>query len=101
MVSFFTVLQVIFSILIVLLVLLQTNNSEGWSALSSSNSLNSFMAQRSSGKFLTKITTIIAVLFFLNSLLLSNLTIPKKNTIVDSDNAKIEKNDTPSVPIAE
>ena len=64
------VLNIILAVLLVVVILLQT--SEG-GALGLGASQDSFISSRSAGNFLTKVTTILASLFIVTSILLTIL----------------------------
>jgi preprotein translocase subunit SecG len=66
------VLQIITTILLVIIILLQKSNSEGLVS-SSGNSVDSFLAGRQAGNFLTRTTSLLAIVFIVNSLILSYL----------------------------
>jgi preprotein translocase subunit SecG len=68
----FIVIQIIVTVFLVFIVLMQKSTSEGLVS-SSGNSVDSFLAGRQAGNFLTKLTSILATVFIINSLILSIL----------------------------
>ena len=94
--NIFLILNIIFAIILVLLVLMQ--KSEG-GALGIGVSQENFMFSRSAGNFLTKATSIIAVLFIICSL---GLTIISRGEIEPTTSVldKTEENtdEAPEIP---
>ena len=87
-------LNIIFAILLIILILLQT--SEG-GALGIGVSQESFMFSRSAGNFFTKATAIIATLFIICSLSLTIIgrkDLPTSTSVID----KIEEKEDDSLP---
>ena len=87
-------LNIIFAILLIILILLQT--SEG-GALGIGVSQDSFMFSRTAGNFLTKTTAVIAALFIICSLSLTIVTrqdLPTSTSVID----KIEETEEDSLP---
>ena len=87
-------LNIIFAILLIILILLQT--SEG-GALGIGVSQESFMFSRSAGNFFTKATAIIATLFIICSLSLTIIgrkDLPTSTSVID----KIEEKKDDSLP---
>ena len=68
----FIVIQIIVTVFLVFIILMQKSTSEGLVS-SSGNSVDSFLAGRQAGNFLTKLTSILATVFIINSLILSIL----------------------------
>jgi len=87
-------LNIIFAILLIILILLQT--SEG-GALGIGVSQESFMFSRSAGNFFTKATAVIATLFIICSLSLTIIgrkDLPTSTSVID----KIEEKKDDSLP---
>ena len=87
-------LNIIFAILLIILILLQT--SEG-GALGIGVSQDSFMFSRSAGNFFTKATAVIATLFIICSLSLTIIgrkDLPTSTSVID----KIEEKKDDSLP---
>ena len=87
-------LNIIFAILLIILILLQT--SEG-GALGIGVSQESFMFSRSAGNFFTKATAVIATLFIICSLSLTIIgrkDLPTSTSVID----KIEEKEDDSLP---
>ena len=87
-------LNIIFAILLIILILLQT--SEG-GALGIGVSQDSFMFSRTAGNFFTKATAVIATLFIICSLSLTIIgrkDLPSSTSVID----KIEEKEDDSLP---
>lgn len=103
------VLQLIVAIFLVAIILLQRSNGGALSGLGGSSSVNGLLSARGKGNILTRITAILATLFFGLSLALSIYysRIEVKNvSIVDTQPAPISAQvpvaeETPAVPVAE
>lgn len=103
------VLQLIVAIFLVAVILLQRSNGGALSGLGGSSSVNGLLSARGKGNILTRITAILATLFFGLSLALSIYysRIEVKNvSIVDTQPAPISAQvpvaeETPAVPVAE
>ena len=105
------VLQLIVAIFLVAVILLQRSNGGALSGLGGSTSVNGLLSARGKGNILTRITAILATLFFALSLALSiyysHLEV-KSVSIVDAQPAPIsnqvpvsEEQNVPAVPVAE
>ena len=105
------VLQLIVAIFLVAVILLQRSNGGALSGLGGSTSVNGLLSARGKGNILTRITAILATLFFGLSLALSiyysRLEI-HASSILDVQTAPVEtqvpvaeKQEVPSVPVAE
>ena len=90
-------LNIIFAIILIILILLQT--SEG-GALGIGVSQESFMFSRSASNFFTKATAIIATLFIICSLSLTIIgrkDLPTSSSVIDKIEEK-EKDSLPKIP---
>ena len=105
------VLQLIVAIFLVAVILLQRSNGGALSGLGGSTSVNGLLSARGKGNILTRITAILATLFFALSLALSiyysHLEI-KNVSIIDMRPADVEtqvpvaeEQSAPAVPVAE
>ena len=99
------IIQIIIAIFLILIILLQKSNSDGVQSVNSSASvMGGIISPAASANLLTKITTILATLFFINCLLLSNIAsrkisiVEKINTVKVKEVNKVSKKD---LPIAE
>lgn len=103
------VLQLIVAIFLVAIILLQRSNGGALSGLGGSSSVNGLLSARGKGNILTRITAILATLFFGLSLALSiyySRVEVKNVSIVDTQPAPISAQvpvaeETPAVPVAE
>ena len=105
------VLQLIVAIFLVAVILLQRSNGGALSGLGGSTSVNGLLSARGKGNILTRITAVLATLFFVLSLALSiyysRLEV-HATSIVDVQPAPIstkvpvaEEQSVPAVPVAE
>lgn len=105
------VLQLIVAIFLVAVILLQRSNGGALSGLGGSTSVNGLLSARGKGNILTRITAVLATLFFGLSLALSiyysRLEV-RATSIVDAQPAPIEaqvpvaeEQEVPAVPVAE
>ena len=94
------ILNVLLAILLVCVILLQ--KSEG-GALGLGASQESFVSSRSAGSFLTKTTTIIAILFIITSILLTIISREEISSSSVLEKIEVEKEDTsePQIPKSE
>ena len=91
-------LNIIFAILLIILILLQT--SEG-GALGIGVSQESFMFSRSAGNFFTKATAVIATLFIICSLSLTIIgrkDLPTSTSVIDKIEEEEEDDLLPKIP---
>jgi preprotein translocase subunit SecG len=98
MLDVFFVIQIVLAVALVASVLLQNSNADGLSGLSGSSSTG-VVSGRASANFMVKLTTVLAVLFMLNSLFLGNLvsrTNAKKDTLLV--NQVQNENQSKSIP---
>ncbi|MFN7039457.1 MAG: preprotein translocase subunit SecG [Alphaproteobacteria bacterium] len=100
------VVHIIISICLISIILIQRNSTDGLSGLSGGGNNAGVLSGRAAANILTKITTILAVLFMINSLILGNFAIrsSKKTSLIDSEQSikqqdNIEK--APEVPIVD
>ena len=94
--NFVLILNVILAILLIFTILLQ--KSEG-GALGIGASQDSFIASRSAGSFLTKITAIIATLFIITSISLTIMSKEKFSNISVLEKIEEKKDSTePEIP---
>ncbi len=106
-------IQIILSVLLILVILIQKNSGEGWSGIASSGNAHLSKSRKSSGNFLTKFTGVLAFLFMANCIILGNIVIREKNkpSIFETKNElnleSIDKEDStkkkelPEIKIAE
>ena len=98
MLDVFFVVQIVLAVALVASVLLQNSNADGLSGLSGSSSTG-VVSGRASANFMTRLTTILALLFMINSIFLGNMvsrSTAKKDALIVHE----EKNDikTKSIP---
>lgn len=97
------VAQIIIALLLIGMILLQRSGSDGIQNINSSSGMGGIMSPASSASFLTKVTGVLAALFLINCLILSNLA-SRKHTILDkisSESAKVVTSHKKDLPIAE
>jgi preprotein translocase subunit SecG len=102
------VIHIFICVSLIGIILLQKSGTDGLSGLQSGSNMNLFSG-RTSANILTKTTTILAVLFMVNSLLLGNLAAKKyeeksiADKIVDTEQTEGKEKEVtkPVVPMAE
>ncbi|QJC29610.1 preprotein translocase subunit SecG [Enterobacteriaceae endosymbiont of Plateumaris pusilla] len=82
MYKLFLVLFVIVSIILIGLIILQNNNTVDIG--SSMNNSRSFFNTNTPNKIITKLIFVLAIVFFMISLILSNLNNHRKNVVTDN-----------------
>lgn len=87
----------IVSVLLIIVILLQKTSSDGLSGLGTSN--NMLVSRGTISSFLTRTTVILAMIFFINAIILANLSSKSHNSI----EKVIEKEETQEnvLPIAQ
>jgi preprotein translocase subunit SecG len=84
-------LQAIIGLLLLVVILMQKSGADGLSGLQGSPTNTGFVSAASVASFLTKTTTILAIAFFCNSLLLANIGSSKKSSSIIDSAAKEQK----------
>lgn len=92
----FLIVQVIITIAMVGLILLQRSDSDGLSGLSGGGGGNSFMTGRAAANFLSRATAILATLFMANSLALAIMTTSGRDAPSLADSIAAEKTVAPA-----
>ena len=106
MISVLLVLQLIVALFLVVVILMQRSNGSALSGLGGDNSVGGLLSARGKGNILTRITAVLATLFFALSLGISiyySRTQVKSVSIVDEASAQVEEKAPaePEVPVAE
>lgn len=106
MISVLLVLQLIVAIFLVVVILMQRSNGSALSGLGGDNSVGGLLSARGKGNILTRITAILATLFFALSLGISiyySRVQVKNVSIVDEVSTQAEEQAPaePEVPVAE
>lgn len=99
MLTVLLVLQVIVTVSMIVVILIQRNNSDGMAGLAGGG--NSLMSGRASANLLTRITSVLATIFIINSLAMAAIsarTSKSEKSLIDD--IKIEQK-APSAPIAD
>ena len=92
-------IHVVIALLLIAVILLQKTGSDGLSGIGGNNM--GIVSARSASNFLTKTTIILAALFFINALVLANLS-TKKTVDLNKRIQEIEqKNKENALPLAE
>ena len=107
--SVLLVLQLIVAIFLVVVILMQRSNGGALSGLGGDSGIGGLISARGKGNILTKITAVLATLFFALSMALSiyfsHLDIAKKGSILDTPVAEssvpANEADAPSSPAQE
>lgn len=92
------VAHLIIAILLVGVILLQRTNEDGLSGLGGGGGFGNIMSARSSAGLLSKITSVLAILFFVNCILLANLSLREANKSIVSSIVKEETSNVTKVP---
>lgn len=79
----------VIAILLVVVILFQKTSTDGLSGIGGSGSGMGVISSRSAANFFTRATSVLTVLFFVNALILANLS-SKKNTNIST---KLEQTD--------
>ena len=99
MLDVFFVIQIVLAIALVGSILLQSSSADGLSGLSGSSSTG-IVSGRASANFMVRLTTILAILFMINSIFLGNIVArnnSKKSIIIEEKS----KNDIKTPKIVE
>jgi preprotein translocase subunit SecG len=91
----FIVVQVIITVCLIAIILVQRSSGDGVSGLSGGSNAG-IMSTRGSANFLTRATAVLATLFMLNSLILANIATKHNEHKVTST---IEVESKPDVPV--
>lgn len=88
----------IVSVLLIIVILLQKTSSDGLSGIGSSHN-NMLVSRGTISSFLTRTTVILAIIFFVNAIMLANLSSKSRNSI----EKVIEKEETQEniLPVAQ
>lgn len=92
-------IHIVVAVLLIIVILLQRTGTDGLSGIGGGNNMG-IVSARSAANFLTKTTIVLATIFFVNALILANLSsrrAPDISQKIEQDNNKI---DVDSVPIA-
>ena len=94
-------IHLVISILLVVVILLQRTSADGLSGLSNANGGMGLVSGSGAANFLTRTTVVLAVLFFVNAIILANLSSkPRASLEMEVDKA-IEQTEQKAVPIAQ
>ncbi len=98
-------IHLIIAILLIVVILLQKTSTDGLSGIGGGGNMG-LVSSRSAANFLTKITIVLAIIFFANALLLANLSSKSHDDIatkLEKSNNQIENNtatEPESLPMA-
>ncbi len=91
MISALNIIQVIICVLLVIVVLLQFGKGAEAGAMMGSGSSQNIFTSSTKGNFFSKFTTVLAILFMVNSVLLKSLNSRKSQNSVFDDEAPIAR----------
>ncbi len=94
MLNILLVVHIVISVLLIAVILLQKNSSDGLAGLGGGGSNMGLVTARSAANFFTRVTIFLAVLFMANSLLLANLSNrsnKESNITEELENSKAKK----------
>lgn len=97
------VVHLLVAIFLVSVILMQRSSGGALDGLGGGSGANSILSARGTGNFLTRLTAILATIFFITSLSLSLLYKsgePKPTSILESAPAEQSVPDVPSAPVA-
>lgn len=97
------VIHLLVAIFLVSVILMQRSSGGALDGLGGGSGANSILSARGTGNFLTRLTAILATIFFITSLSLSLLykgAEPKVKSILEQAPASQAVPDVPSVPVA-
>jgi len=103
MLDVFFVVQIVLSVALVASILLQNSNADGLSGLSGSSSTG-VVSGRASANFMVRFTTVLAILFMINSIFLGNMVArsnSKKNVMIELEDKHKVQNETKSIPLGD
>ena len=104
--TFFIVFQIIVSVILVTVILLQRSGTDELQGIAGggSSALDGVMSSSSSANFMTRVTSILAFVFMMNCLILANLSSrDSKTSVIDDIESKIrtERSAEKTLPLAE
>lgn len=91
-------IHVVIAVLLIVVILLQKTGTDGLSGIGGSNM--GIVTGRSAANFLTKTTILLASLFFINALVLANLSSKKTNTDIGKKIEHTIEEEAKGLPIA-
>lgn len=97
------VIHLLVAIFLVSVILMQRSSGGALDGLGGGSGANSILSARGTGNFLTRLTAILATIFFVTSLSLSLLyksSEPKATSILENAPAEQSVPDVPSAPVA-
>ena len=96
-------MHAIVAVLLIIVILLQKSSTDGLKGMGGDGGAGALFSRTSSSNFLTKTTVILALIFTVNCLVLSNLASRKssKSLLAQLSKEKIERVHTESLPMAD
>ena len=99
------VIHIIVTLCLIGVVLLQRTNSDGLQGINAQSGMGGIMSPASSANFMTKLTSILAAVFLINCLVLSNLATRGSKSITDkitsATKVEVVKTNSEHPPVAE
>jgi preprotein translocase subunit SecG len=92
-------IHIVIAVLLIIVILLQRTGADGLSSIGGGNNMG-IVSGRSAANFLTRITIILASMFFVNAIVLANLSTKKTPALVEKIEQLENKSEGTSVPIA-
>lgn len=98
-------IHLVVAILLIIVILLQKTSSDGLSGIGGGGNNMGLVSGRSAANFLTKTTVVLAAIFFINAIILANISSKPKTSISNKIEKSLEeKKDAPKtekeLPIA-
>ncbi|HJK87073.1 MAG TPA: preprotein translocase subunit SecG [Candidatus Megaira endosymbiont of Nemacystus decipiens] len=89
------------AVLLIIVILLQKTSKDGLSGLSAGNNGMGLVSNNNAANFLTKTTVILATLFFINAIILANLSSKPRDAIKVDVEQETKKDRDSALPIAQ
>lgn len=90
--------QLVIGLLLITVILLQRTSSDGVGTLSGNNM--GVMNARSAANFLSRTTVFLVLLFFINSVVLANLSTRKSESVLDNTKEVVQEESVSADPVA-
>lgn len=97
MIDILLIVQIVISVLLITVILIQRTGSDSLSGLSGGGNTG-VVSARAAATFLSRTTIILATIFMINSIILANLSTKSKNSkIIEQIESEIESSRNPEV----
>lgn len=96
MINILLIVQIVISVLLIAVILLQRTGADSLSGLSGGGNTG-VVSARAAATFMSRTTIILAVLFIVNSIILANLSIKPKSSKLEQEISKEENSKEPEL----